>query len=300
MREAPHFPLAPVPGFYPELDADAYFRDPCPTPSLNNSLIEDLVEASPEHAAAAHPRLNPYGQALESSKAQWLGSAVHRLALGRGREVAVLKFPDFKSSTARRARDMAIANDRIPVLEREYERANAMALRVRARIAEELGGAPYETEVPIVWIADTPSGPIYCRAMIDVWCEELATEIDIKTTRGRATAEFAGRDMAANGYDTQRRFYARGLETLLPHLQGRITSKTLYVENRLPFGARAFELTEASKHVADMAIDAACARWGECVASRSWPGYPPGSVLVNTPSYHHARWIERELSGEYA
>lgn len=298
MREAPHFPLATVPGFYPELDADAYFRDPCPTPSLNNSLIDLLVEASPEHAAARHPRLNPYGDALESTKAQWLGSAVHRLALGRGREVAVLKYPDFKSSTARRARDLAIDNGRIPVLEREFQRAESMAKRVRARIEEELEGAPFETEVPLVWIEETPAGPIWCRAMLDVWCESLATEIDVKTTRGFATADFAGRDMAANGYDTQRRFYARGLAAVRPDLAGRIKSKTLYVENALPFGARAFQLTEASNHVADMAIDSAVRLWGECVAARSWPGYPRGSVLVNTPTFHHNKWIERELAGE--
>lgn len=297
--KASPWPVVQAPGFYPDLDADAYFLDPCPTPSLNNSLIEPLLEASPEHAAERHPRLNPYGRARESSKAQFLGSAVHRLALGAGRDVALIKFPDYKSSTARQARDAAVANNRIPVLEREYERAQAMARRLKYRIEEAVGGHPYQTELVVCWIETTPAGPVWCRCMVDVWCEALALEVDVKTTRGYATAAFAGRDMAANGYDTQRQFYGRGLAAARPDLAGRIKSKTLYVENAPPFGARAFELDGASRSIADRKCGAAIELWGECVASRTWPGYPPGSDVVSTPTFYQNAWAEREFAGEF-
>ena len=290
--------LVDGPGFWPDLDAESYLRDPAPLPSLNQSLIPYLLEASPRHAAYNHPRLNPYGRAVEGSKATYLGSAVHRLALGKGREISTIRFPDYKSSSARAARDAALANNRIPILERELAGAQAMADEIRARIEETLGGAPFETELPIVWIEETPFGPIYCRAMLDVWCEALAREVDVKTTRGLATEAFAGRDMASNGYDVQRRFYARGVAKLRPDLAGRIRTSTLYVENRAPYGARAFRLDGMSAEIADRKVEAAILKFAECFHARKWPGYPPGEGVVSTPTYYQNEWANRELAEE--
>ncbi|CAI3961985.1 unnamed protein product, partial [Commensalibacter communis] len=40
---------------YYDMPASIYHSDPCPTPSLSNSLIRDLLDKSPYHAAWKHP-----------------------------------------------------------------------------------------------------------------------------------------------------------------------------------------------------------------------------------------------------
>lgn len=281
-----------APGFYPELDADRYFDDPTPVPSLNQSTIKVLNETSPRHAAAAHPRLNPYGDRSKSSKAQYLGSAVHRLALGKGRDVSVIRYPDFKSGSARAARDLAVANGRIPVLERDHVRALDMAAVVRERIETALEGAPYETEVPIVWQRMTEAGPIWCRAMLDVWCPAKAKALDVKTTAGFATEEAVGKDIASNGYDVQDSWYLEGLETLLPDQAGRLSFGFLYVETSEPHGSRVFELDEQSRMIGRVQTDRAAEIWGRCWHSRTWPSYPRETGHVGTPAWHLKRWSD--------
>lgn len=281
-----------APGFYPDLDADRYFDDPAPIPSLTQSVIKVLNETSPRHAAAAHPRLNPYGERGGSTKAQYLGSAVHRLALGKGRPVSVLRYPDFKSSSARQARDLAVANGRIPVLEKVHAQALEMAAILRARIEEAVQGHAYETEVPLFWIRQTAAGPIWCRGMLDVWCEALALALDVKTTAGFATEEAVGKDIASNGYDVQDSWYRDGIESIRPDLAGRARFEFLYCETSEPYGARPHELDETSRVIGRFQIDRAAEIWGRCWHGRTWPSYPRQTGSVGTPGWHQKRWSE--------
>lgn len=281
-----------APGFYPDLDADRYFDDPAPIPSLTQSVIKVLNETSPRHAAAAHPRLNPYGERGGSSKAQYLGSAVHRLALGKGREVSVIRYPDFRSSSARKARDLAVANGRIPVLEKVYGQALEMAEVLQERIREAVGGRPFETEVPVFWTRQTAAGPIWCRGMLDVWCEELALAVDVKSTAGFATEEAVGKDIASNGYDVQDSWYRGGIEAVRPDLAGRARFEFLYCETAEPYGARSHELDETSRMIGDYQTTRAAEIWGRCWHSRTWPSYPRATGSVGTPAWHQKRWSE--------
>ncbi|WP_242401117.1 hypothetical protein [Acetobacter okinawensis] len=47
-----------TPGIY-DLPEAQYHADPCPTPSLSNSVARILLDESPMHAHFSHPRLNP-------------------------------------------------------------------------------------------------------------------------------------------------------------------------------------------------------------------------------------------------
>jgi len=288
------------PGFYPGMSADRYFADPCPTPSLRQSAIPELAginARSPLHFALKHPRLNPYGREGTSSRAQFLGSAVHRLALGAGRDVSVIRYPDYKSPTARAARDLAIANGRIPVLEREHVRALDMAAILRDAIEDELGGAPYQTEVPFFWIEQTAAGPVWCAGMLDVWCESLGIALDPKTTSGAATREAFGKDAAANGYDLQGEWYPRGIGKLRPELQGHVRFRNLVVETAEPFGFRSMQPSESTRYIASRQCDQALELFGQCLHGRSWPSYPREVEVYSTPSYYQNAIMARE-SGE--
>lgn len=285
-------------GFYPDLDAEAYFADPCPTPSLRQSLIPDLVNKSPYHAAFRSPRLNPYGSNDGGDKARWLGSAVHRLALGRGREISAIRYPDFKSSSAQEARRLALANNRIPVLERELVAARDMAEIVKEAIHDALGGAPYETEVPFFWQETCAYGEIWCGGMLDVWAPSIATALDVKALRSAATPAAFGRTSGDNGYDIQDVFYTRGLGQILPKLQGRLKFKDLVVETLPPHGSRTFEIDAPSRAAADLTIKQSINIWADCLAKRQWPSYPKETAQVSTPSFHQQRAMERAYADE--
>jgi len=64
------------PGLY-EIDAEAYHLDPCPQPSLNNSLIRHLLDC-PYLAWWNHPKLNPKWEPSPPSRAMDLGSVAHK------------------------------------------------------------------------------------------------------------------------------------------------------------------------------------------------------------------------------
>lgn len=280
------------PGFYPDLDGDRYFEDPTPVPSLNQSTIKTLNSAAPIHAAKDHPRLNPYGRRRDSTRAQWLGSTVHRLALGKGKEISIIRYPDYKTTSAQDARDLAVANGRLPVLERGYADALAMAEILKRQIDDALDGAPYETEVPFFWIRQTRAGPIWCRGMLDVWCEAKAKALDVKTTAGYATEEEVAKAIASNGYDVQDDWYLDGIKTIRPDLAGRATFEFLFCETVEPYGARTFELDETSRLIAAFQTERAAELWGSCIHAREWPSYPRAAARVGTPPWHQRKWSD--------
>jgi len=278
------------PGFYAEMEGEEYFSDPCSEPSLNQSGIPDLIGRSPYHFAYKHPRLNPYGRTESGDKAQWLGSAAHRLALGRGKEISTIRYADYQSSAARDARDQAIANGRIPILERDLVRARDMAEILKRQIAETLEGSPYETEVVIAWVEETQYGPIWCRGMLDVWCEAQSMALDPKALRIAATPQAFAKTAADSGYDIQAVFYRRGLSKLI---EGQARFVNLVVESMPPHGAQAFELDEASRHVAERQVAQAMELFAKCLHSGQWPSYPRGVQALSTPTYYQNQALNR-------
>jgi hypothetical protein len=283
-----------APGFFPDMAADEYFADPCPTPSLTQSGIPTLLNRSPYHFAFNHPRLNPYGESNDATRAQWLGSAVHRLALGAGREISEIRYPDYSSSSARDARDLAISNGRIPVLSRELVRARDMAAIVRELIDEALGGAPYQTEIVIAWIEQTASGPTWCRAMVDVWCPSLGLALDPKVLRIPATAEAFGRTAADSGYDIQAAFYARGLSAVTGGRPVRFAN--LVIESAPPHGAQTIMPDASARIIAEAQVDRAIELFAGCLARRNWPSYPRGLQSYTTPGYYQNAIANQEPS----
>src|SRR6185503_15222345 len=98
---------------------DEYHNDPCETPSLSASIAKLLIDKSPMHAHAAHPRFG--GEKYESSAAQDAGTLIHRLLLGAGKDIETIDADDYRTNAAKAARDAAKAAGRIPVLTRVLE-----------------------------------------------------------------------------------------------------------------------------------------------------------------------------------
>jgi hypothetical protein len=99
-----------------------YHADPCPAPSLTASIANILINESPAHARAAHPRLNPNFVRAEESRFE-LGTVLHQLILEGIDNAHVVHADSWRTAAAKEARDEARAHGRVPLLAAQYDEA---------------------------------------------------------------------------------------------------------------------------------------------------------------------------------
>ena len=95
-----------APGIYTDFPVDQYRADPCPQPSLTQSIAKVILDHSPLHAWHAHPRLNPRFVQDEEKKFD-IGNTAHALLIGRGKSIAVIDADDWRTKAAKEAREAA-------------------------------------------------------------------------------------------------------------------------------------------------------------------------------------------------
>src|SRR4051794_11565577 len=95
-------------GIHLDVPPSEYFADPCSQPSLTQSIAKLLIDRSPLHAWYSHPKLNPDFKPDDSTKFD-VGNIAHKLLLGRGKDIEVLEFSDWRTKNAQLARDIAAA-----------------------------------------------------------------------------------------------------------------------------------------------------------------------------------------------
>jgi hypothetical protein len=282
-------PLITAPGFYPQITCDQYFAEPCPAPALTNTGVKMLNTSAP--AKYAYQMLG-IGQEeadsvewAQSTAAQYRGKLVHRLALDKGDDYEISPFPEFRSDEAKEWKQTVECAGLIPVKQVDFDAAVQMAGIVRERIAEACQGRPYQTEVVIAWQEMMSNGPVWCRAMLDVWCPDLLLGLDVKNW---ADASDAGLQRSfANGAATQDVWYRRGIEKLTAE-PGRARFRFLVVEPDPPFLSRTATATEAFRHGAALEVSRALAVFADCLSRNEWPGYD--DTKVDPPGWLVSRW----------
>lgn len=285
------------PGLF-EIGIEDYRRDPCPEPSLNNSLISALLQA-PAKARAQHPRLNATWKPDESKRLD-LGSVAHKLLLGRGREIEVLQFDSYRTNAAKEARDAARLSGHIPVLVDDYATACAMEAAARAQLIEfglaDAFGESGKSEVALFWRDATGA---WGRNLIDRLRDDLPTwEIwDYKTTDRSARPEDPGLGIhvVSMGYDTQCAMQERGLTTLFPNLGGRLKFRLLFQETEPPYLISVVEPDAATMTMARKKVDYAFTAWANCLRTEKWAGYTPKIVPLRHAEYLANKWLQREI-----
>jgi hypothetical protein len=80
-----------------------------------------LLDRSPLHAWHAHPRLNPDYRHDDDTKFD-VGNIAHKLMLGRGKDIVVLEFDDWRTKAAKDAREAAAAAGKLAVLGKHFAR----------------------------------------------------------------------------------------------------------------------------------------------------------------------------------
>lgn len=279
------------PGLYFDVPCNDYFADPCPKPSLSNSGIGILLNQSPLHFAAQHPRLNGGVDACKATAQMHRGSVVHRLALGAGKDYAVIDFDDYRKNEAKAQRAEAEANGLVPILAHQFEEAEEQAKVVRQHLDDVLLGEAFLPEVVLVWQIETAHGLIWCRGMIDAWCPSLMMAVDLKSTTDASPAA-ATRRMINGGYDTQDAWYSRGLGHVIGE-PGKVRFVTLFCENDPPFASHAVTIDEAWRSSAWDLCEEAADIFARCLKAGAWPGYPRDPQRLSPPDWLIAQRMYR-------
>lgn len=285
-------------GFHYGMSAEDYFADPCAEPSLTQSIAKILIERSPAHAAAAHPRLAPKPAEDEPDRERYdaakaIGNAAHALLIGRGKEIAEGNFPNWATKDAKAFRADHETAGRTVILSKHYEQATKIVTATRnglrlAGCSEAFNAG--KGEVVIAW----EENGIWFRSMIDWLCSPTLI-YDLKTTGMSVAPHVIARRAAEDGWDIQAAMQERGLDRLDPAGRGRRRFRFIAVENEEPFAMVPVELTEAWLTMGRKKLAAAIDIWRACMARGEWPAYAPEIVTPPYPGFVENRWLEREM-----
>lgn len=282
-------PSDPKPGLY-AMPAAQYHADPCPAPSLSSSTLIRVLDQSPAHAYAYHPKLGALRD--DSDRKTDIGSAVHRLVLQAGQQVEVIAADSYRSKAVQEARQLAEASGKIPILADDYEVAKAIAPGLAAAAEAYLGCRIIDAlrEVVVIW----KDGPHWRRAMIDAMTPDLVRKLDLKTTRGSAAPHSCVQRIFDAGYQLQAIHYSRGVEALAPATRGRGQFGFLFGEVDPPYcTSPVIELSEGAAAIAREQHDVGGKLWDSCLVADTWPGYDTETLLCEPPPWYSQRWLAR-------
>jgi PDDEXK-like domain of unknown function (DUF3799) len=293
------------PGLYYDMSSQDYFADPCPLPSLTQSVAKILLDQSPLHAWHAHPRLNPDWRPDDDTKFD-VGNVAHKLLIGRGKELEIFDAPDWNATGMGKGaktelhanRDAARAAGKVAVLGKTVARADRMVKAAREQL--DLRGLTNmftqgNGEVVTAW--QEPSG-FWCRQMIDWLSPAKNVFTDFKTTDMSVAPHGLGRMMANAGWPIQAAMAERGLDAIDPDNAGRRRFFFVVQETHVPYALNVVEITEGPLTMGRKMLDMARHMWGYCLRHDRWPGYPAEIVVPQYPGWAETQFLEREIEAE--
>jgi hypothetical protein len=321
-----------APGIYKDMAAKDYFADPCPLPSLSQSIAKIVLAKSPLHAWHAHPRLNPEWMPDEHKyeKVRAIGNAAHSMVLGRGKELTVVRVPrrvkeknkwivpdpahlidadDMTTDAAQRERDCIAAAGAVPILGKHADVALRIMAAARAQI--DRAGCPEafrDGDGEVVILAYDEEYGIWLRSMVDWMC---ATTLiyDLKTGETSAAPQDIPRRIVNDGWAIQAAMQERILDILDPENRGQRAFRFVAIEDDVPYALTVNEISpwsgvhdEVSGEALETALEIgrrqvrkACEIWGHCMRTNQWPAYPPLVHEPRYPAYASAQWLNREI-----
>jgi hypothetical protein len=273
------------------IDADAYHADPCDQPSLTASIASILCSRSPLHAWTAHPKLNPDFEPFEDAKFD-IGTVAHAMLL-QGDEVAVqVDAADWRTNAAKEERDAIRAVGRVPLLTKDWDRCVRMVKASRIQLAAIPSPWPFTAGLPeqsLMW--EEPNGVI-CRSRLDWLSNDHRAVDDLKTTSRSANPEAWTRNtLYGIGGDVQAAMYLRGVKAVTGV---DATFRWVIVETTPPHALAVVSPGPDVLALGNEKVEHAIRRWGECLESGVWPGYPAEVCHAELPSWEESRWLEHQ------
>lgn len=265
------------PGIYDNMSEDEYHADPVPGGSLSHSGAKVIYGRTPLHFRA--PRID--------TPVLMFGRAVHTKVLGVGAEV-VSYGPNLTTKAAREARDEALAAGLTPVSDKELEAANAMAEKVLAHpLARRILERPGKAEQSLFTVDETG---IWRRSRLD-WMPDIDSPVrpilaDYKTARNAGPREF-GNAAAEYDYPGQGAWY---LADFVAH-GGDPEAAFVFIvqEKEPPYVVAVYEVMPEDLAAGHAYNRAAIARFAECRATDTWPGYTDDHIKpLEVPGWYRA------------
>lgn len=280
-------------GILPNLPASEYHEDRvADVPSLSASIAKLLINQSPAHAFAQHPRLNPHFVRVEESKFD-VGTVAHSVLLEGIDAVEIIEADDWRTKSAKEARELARANGKIPLLGKHYFDVLAMVDAAKKQLAEHQAfpalftdGKPEQT---IAWVEDG----VQCKARLDWLHDDHCTVDDLKTTARSARHSDVERLIYNMGYDLQAAFYVRGCKAVtgvVPEF------RFAFIETAAPYALSVSTPSPAMYELANDRLDKGIRTWKHCLETGVWPGYDRRVATVDPPVWAEAQWMEREAA----
>jgi PDDEXK-like uncharacterized protein DUF3799 len=277
-------------GFH-SIPAAVYHGDPCRKPSLSSSVAAQIVNLSPAHVKASHPRLAKHPPQESANDGMSFGSVVHELLLREGGGFAVFPGKSWQGKEAAAFKLAAQLEGKTPIKKPDFARAQDLCSKVKRQLkAMRLSHVLTEgqSEVAAIW----KDGPSWLRAMFDRWIPERGEIWDIKTTARSAAPSQIAKIIPALDYDLRSEFYLMGAEKLtgIPARKGGLGYCFLFVEVTPPFLITPcymdLSLRARGRQRARKAIDL----WATCMAKNKWPGYTKEPVEIAAPG-----WVDFEI-----
>lgn len=277
-------------GLVHDLPEATYHSDPGAGVSLSASIAKVVSGQSLAHAYLRHPKLG--GEPMAPSKAMDNGSVCHALLLGKGAEVEVLNFNDWRTKASKEARDLARADGKVPMLAKDYGGIDDAVKAIRLRMSALGLAFDGDAEVSGFW---QEGGTVPCRMRMDMihLGENEIVITDLKTTAS-ANPDKIQRSIIDFGYDIQHAAYISGVEHIFPDYVGKVKMQFVFAELDAPHAVTPVVLSEAFAQLGRAKWDQAVALWGEAVASDSWPCYTSEPVIIQPPMWAMAKQFEDE------
>lgn len=277
-------------------DADYFADKVLDTPTLSQSIARLLVDQSPLHAWAAHPRLgNCSGE--EPTKALDDGTLMHHMLLGTGKDsVAIIDAKDYRTKAAQEVRDAAIAAGLLPVLAHKHAELKAGVSMMRDRMAD--AGVDLDlfdsaqSEAGILWYEDG----VACRGRIDKLHVERRNIFEVKKSRNAHPLACA-RHMLAYGYDIQWAAYTSGLDKLTDAL-GHVDMQFIFIEDNAPYAVTVGRPDGIMRELGTKKWRRAIDIWQLCLKDGKWPGYATAPVKLEAPAWAISQQMVAEMEDE--
>ena len=272
-------------GIYPQVRIEDYVRD-CfhvGPPSLSASIANVLLTTSPSHAWHAHPRLNPKW-AQKSTEATDLGSIAHALLLeGDRSKVVVVNADDWRTKSAKEAREAARSDGKLPVLANKMAAVEEMvAVAMGALGRSELGTTAFlreDVEQTLLWEEDG----VLLRTRPDWLSPTRKIILDYKSVKRTAEPNVWARGpMLALGHYLQT---VLGLHAMAAIGITRCAFVFMVQEITAPYAVSFVGLSPAFLDFAEHRLIDAKNQWKHCLDTDTWPSYPPRICWAEPPAW---------------
>lgn len=272
------------PGVY-DLSEETYHGDPVPAGSLSYSGMKRILECP---AKFAHDR-----QHGRKPKKEWdFGHVAHHLVLGTGLRIEVVDAPTWQPKAAKEAKAAAYAAGAVPILARDYDRAQQLANAVRAH---RIAGALFDpesgiAEQSIFWV-DRETG-VWLRCRPD-WMKHLDSGrlvvVDLKTCSSSEPRQLR-RAIRQFGYDQQDSMYRAGVKAV--GLDPSPDFLFVFVEVEPPHVITIARVDDYAREVGHRLNRKAIDLYREYSSAGRWPGYVADDEIaeISEPG-----WVSYEI-----